>query len=156
MNYWLVKSEPDDFSFTDLKRQGREPWTGVRNYQARNYMRDQMQPGDLVLFYHSNVNPTGIVGIAQVDSKSYTDPTQFNSKSDYFDPTSTTTNPRWQLVDLIYKESLPRMVTLAEIKADPLLRLMVVAKQGTRLSITPVAPEHFQRIHELAHQKAHQ
>lgn len=146
MNYWLIKSEPDDFGLADLKRKGKEPWTGVRNYQARNYMRDQMQVGDEVLFYHSNISPTGVVGLARVASKPYSDPTQFDQKSDYFDPKSSPDNPRWQLVDMEFVEELPRMVTLDEMRADPELDGLLVIKRGMRLSIQPVTEVHFKRI----------
>nr|MCU0797786.1 EVE domain-containing protein [Akkermansiaceae bacterium] len=95
MRYWLIKSEPDVFGIEDLERVGREPWNGVRNYQARNYMRDQMEPGDLALFYHSNAKPSGVVGIARVAGPPYPDSTQFDPQSEYFDPKSTAENPRW-------------------------------------------------------------
>ena len=105
MNYWLLKSEPDEFSIDDLERVGREPWTGVRNYQARNYLRDAMKIGDGVLFYHSNATPPGLAGIGRVVSEAYADPTQFNPDSDYYDPKSDPDTPRWQLRDTLGLEA---------------------------------------------------
>ena len=150
MHYWLVKSEPDDFSLAKLAAQGVEPWTGVRNYQARNFMRDQMQVGDRVLFYHSNIPEPAIVGLAEVSSKPYPDPTQFDPNSDYFDPKATPLAPRWFLVDLSYVSTFPKALTLETIKADPLLSQMRVAQRGQRLSVQPVEAEHFQRVLEYS------
>jgi predicted RNA-binding protein with PUA-like domain len=149
MQYWLVKSEPDDFSIDDLKRVKTEPWTGVRNYQARNYMRDSMDIGDEVLFYHSNTTPLGIVGRARVGSHTYPDPTQFDASSDYFEPRATPEKPIWMLVDLSFIEKFPRLLSLGEIKQDPLLRAMRVAHPGMRLSVQPVEEVHFHRVCEL-------
>lgn len=145
MRYWLVKSEPDDFSLEDLKNKPVEPWTGVRNYLARNHMRE-MAMGDQVLFYHSNIQPMGIVGIAEVASELYPDPTQFDPNSDYFDPKATKETPRWQLVDLKYVAHLSGILTLPEIKQDPILSEMLVAKTGQRLSVQPVSEDHYQRV----------
>jgi predicted RNA-binding protein with PUA-like domain len=149
MQYWLVKSEPDEFSLTDLQRKGTEPWTGVRNYQARNFMRDGMKPGDLVLFYHSSITPPEIVGLATVSSKAYPDPTQFDLKGEYFEPRATPENPVWFLVNLTYKETFPKSLNLNDIKADPLLSTMRVAQRGSRLSVQPVEEKHFKRVLEL-------
>lgn len=149
-SYWLVKSEPDDFSLDDLERQGKEPWTGVRNYQARNFMRDGMKKGDLVLFYHSNITPPGVVGMAEVLSDPYADPTAFNPKSDYFDPKSNPENPTWILVDIGFREKFPRMVSLDEIRTHPVLSGMRVAQKGSRLSVQPVSTEHFETLVALA------
>jgi predicted RNA-binding protein with PUA-like domain len=149
MNYWLIKSEPDDFSLQDLQKKGVEPWTGVRNYLARNYMRDQMNIGDLVLFYHSNTTIPSIVGLARVGSAPYADPTQFDEKSDYFDPKSSPDAPRWQLVDMHFVEEFTKPLSLSEIKAHPGLQNLIAAKPGNRLSITPVAPEDFALICQL-------
>ncbi len=146
MNYWLIKSEPDDFGIDDLARQGQEPWTGVRNYQARNHMRDLMQVGDQVLFYHSNVPRPGIVGLAEVLTKPYADPTQFNLESEYFDPKSILENPRWQLVDMGFVEKFPHEISLEELKNDPFFADMLVAKRGQRLSVQPVAKKHFTEV----------
>ena len=138
-HYWLMKSEPDAFSIDDLKKVGVEPWNGVRNYQARNFMR-AMQPGDGVLFYHSNTDVPGIVGVAEVASDAYPDPTQFDPKSDYFDPKSTREQPRWDLVDVKFVKKLKRTIPLDEIKAraDELGEGFALVQKGTRLSVMPV------------------
>lgn len=148
MNYWLMKSEPDAFSFEDLKARPKqtEPWDGVRNYQARNFMRDAMKVGDQVLFYHSNTNPPGVVGIAQVASEPYPDPTAFDKKSKYHDPKSDPKKPRWILVDVAFKADLKRLVSLDEMKTMPELSEMRVLQRGNRLSITPVTKEEFQAV----------
>ena len=147
--YWLMKSEPDVFSITDLERVKREPWTGVRNYQARNYMRE-MRVGDLVLFYHSNAKPPGVVGVARVCREAYPDATQLDPASPYFDPKATAAAPRWEHVDVEHVETLPRTVTLEELKADAKLEGMLVTQKGSRLSVQPVDPAHFQRVLEIA------
>ncbi|HAV12168.1 MAG TPA: EVE domain-containing protein [Opitutae bacterium] len=151
MNYWLMKSEPDVFSFDDLKSrpQQSEPWDGVRNYQARNFMRDEMKVGDLILFYHSNTNPAGVAGVAEVASEPYPDPTAFDKKSKYYDPKSAPENPRWILVDVKYHADLKRLVSLQEMKEAPALKEMVVLQRGNRLSITPVTRKEFNIICEL-------
>ncbi|NYI19640.1 putative RNA-binding protein with PUA-like domain [Xanthomonas arboricola] len=138
--YWLMKSEPDTFSIDDLERVGPEPWNGVRNYQARNFMRDGMQVGDGVLFYHSNCKVPGIVGIAKVASTAYPDDTQFDPKSDYHDPKSTREDPRWMLVDVAFERKLKRTISLDEIKqhADALGEGFPLIARGNRLSILPV------------------
>ena len=138
--YWLVKSEPDDFSIDDLERVGTEPWTGVRNYQARNFMRDGMQVGDGVLFYHSNCDVPGIVGIAEVASAAYPAPTQFDHKSKYFDAKATPDEPRWMLVDVNFVRKLAGTVTLAAIRerTDDLGEDFALVRKGTRLSVLPV------------------
>lgn len=146
-----MKSEPDVFSFDDLKKRPNktEPWNGVRNYQARNFMRDEMKPGDLVLFYHSSCEIPGVAGIAKVASEAYPDSTQFDSKSDYFDPKATMENPRWFLVDVKFEKDLKRFVPLEEIKKQPELQDMRLLQRGNRLSILPVTPEEFKLIVEL-------
>ena len=138
-HYWLMKSEPDAFSIDDLKKVGTEPWNGVRNYQARNFMR-AMQVGDGVLFYHSNCKEPGIVGTATVASIAYPDETQFNPKSDYHDPKSTREDPRWSLVDVKFERKLTRTITLDEIKqhADELGEGFALIQRGSRLSVLPV------------------
>lgn len=138
--YWLMKSEPDAFSIDDLERVGVEPWNGVRNYQARNFMRDGMQVGDGVLFYHSNCAVPGIVGIAKVASRAYPDPTQFDKKSDYYDPKSTLEEPRWMLVDVAFDRKLKRTIALDEIKqhANALGEGFALTSRGSRLSVMPV------------------
>lgn len=140
MRYWLVKSEPDEFSIDALKRVGREPWSGVRNYQARNFLRDGTRVGDGVFFYHSNCATPGIVGLAKVASEPYPDPTQFDEKSDYYDATSTPEEPRWWLIDVIYDRHLRRVLSLDEIKqhAENLDGFALV-KRGNRLSVLPVS-----------------
>ena len=150
MSHWLIKSEPDVFSIDDLARVGREPWTGVRNYQARNFMWRDMRPGDLALFYHSNAKPPGIAGIARVAGTPYPDPTQFDPAGEYHDPKATPENPRWWLVDFEHVATFGRLLTLDELKADAILSAMQVCQRGTRLSITPVAPAHFKRVCSLA------
>lgn len=150
MAYWLMKSEPDVYSIDDLKRDGREMWDSIRNYQARNMMRDDMRIGDEVFFYHSNCKEPGIVGIAKVVSKPYPDPTQFDPKSNYFDPKSDKDNPRWILVDVEFVRKLTRPITLAEIKAEPGLEDMILTRRGNRLSIMPVDQEHWDLILSLA------
>ena len=148
MRHWLMKSEPDVFSLADLKgRPGqREPWDGVRNYQARNFMRDAMQVGDAVLFYHSNTNPPGIVGLAEVASEPYPDPTAFDKKSKYYDAKSKLDDPRWILVDVRYRSTFSQMVTLEAMKTMPELAEMRVLQRGNRLSITPVTEAEFEAI----------
>ncbi|MGB0415370.1 MAG: EVE domain-containing protein [Coraliomargarita sp.] len=148
MNYWLMKSEPDVFSFEDLKSrpQQTEPWDGVRNYQARNFMRDEMNVGDRILFYHSNTTPPGVAGIAEVASKPYADPTAFDKKSKYFDAKSDPDNPRWILVDVKYHSDLERLVSLEAMKSMPELAEMRVLQRGNRLSITPVTKAEFDAI----------
>ena len=137
--YWLMKSEPDAFSIDDLARVGTEPWNGVRNYQARNHMR-QMQVGDGVLFYHSSCEVPGIVGLATVASEAYPDPTQFDPKSDYHDPKSTREDPRWSLVDVRFERKLRRAIPLEEIKrhAEALGEDFALVRRGSRLSVLPV------------------
>lgn len=148
MNYWLMKSEPDVFSIQDLKARPKqtEPWDGVRNYQARNFMRDSMTVGDLVLFYHSNATPPGVVGVAEVASEAYPDPTAFDSNSKYFDPKSDPESPRWMLVDVRYKAEFEEMVSLQDMKSMPELEGMRVLQKGSRLSITPVDESEFLAI----------
>jgi predicted RNA-binding protein with PUA-like domain len=147
MSYWLLKSEPDEFSIDALARVGREPWSGVRNYQARNYMRDGMKPGDGVLFYHSNTTPPGVVGVAEVASKAYPDPTQFDPDSDYHDPASPPDAPRWLAVDVAYVRTLRRCITLDELKhaADRLGDFPLI-RRGNRLSVLPVTRTQWKQI----------
>lgn len=138
--HWLMKSEPDAFSIDDLQQVGVEPWSGVRNYQARNFMRDGMQVGDGVLFYHSNCAVPGIVGVASVASKAYPDETQFDRSSDYHDPKATREEPRWMLVDVAFERKLKRVVALEQIRqhADALGEGFALTSKGTRLSVMPV------------------
>ena len=147
MRYWLMKSEPSEFSIDDLAREPEKStsWIGVRNYQARNFMRDQMQLGDLVLFYHSTCAVPGIAGIAEVSKLAYPDETQFDRKSDYFDPKATRDNPRWVHVDVkLVKKT--RLVPLSELRGYPKLAKMQLLQRGNRLSITPVDPAEWKFI----------
>lgn len=138
-HYWLMKTEPDAFSIDDLRRIGTEPWNGVRNYQARNHLR-QMQTGDGVLFYHSSCEVPGIAGVAEVASEPYPDPTQFDPKSDYFDAKSTREEPRWSLVDVKFEKKLTHVIPLEEIKrhTDDLGEGFALVQRGSRLSVMPV------------------
>jgi predicted RNA-binding protein with PUA-like domain len=148
--YWLMKSEPDDVSVDDALAAPKStvPWTGVRNFQARNFMRKDMRIGDGVLFYHSSCAEPGIVGIAEVASTPYPDPTQFEPLSPYFDPASKRESPRWYLVDVkVLKKT--RNLRLPEMRSIPELADMIVLKKGNRLSITPVEARHWQHITKL-------
>ena len=146
MAHWLMKSEPDAYGIDDLERDGREMWDGIRNYQARNMMRDDMAIGDDVFFYHSNCKEPAIVGIARVASKAYPDPTQFDPESKYYDPKSRQDDPRWLLVDVEFVRRLGRPITLAELKSHPGLDGMILTRRGNRLSIMPVSDEHWDVI----------
>lgn len=152
MNYWLMKSEPDVFSFQDLKKRPKqtEPWNGVRNYQARNFMRDEMKIGDLVLFYHSSCEVPGVAGIARVSSAPYPDSTQFDKKSEYFDEKATQENPRWFLVDVSFEQDLKSYVSLEELKKHEELKDMRLMQKGNRLSILPVTKKEFDFILKLS------
>lgn len=143
MAYWLLKSEPDVFSYHDLARRGREPWNGVRNYQARNFLR-AMRVGDLALFYHSGAAPSGIAGIARVARTAYPDNLQFDPHSDYHDPKSTPDNPRWSMVDVEAMRELPRFLSLGELRAMPALADFPLVKRGNRLSVMPVSQAHWE------------
>lgn len=145
--YWLMKSEPNECSINDALAAPKRtvPWTGVRNYQARNFMRDDMQVGDGVLFYHSSCPQPGIAGIAQVASTVRADPTQFDSASEYFDPKSDPTDPRWLLVD-VKAVRKTRLLALSELRDTAALADMIVLRRGNRLSITPVDKAHWHRI----------
>ena len=145
--YWLMKSEPAECSIDDALAAPNStvPWTGVRNYQARNFLRDQMKVGDGVLFYHSSCAQPGIAGIAQIASKPYADPTQFDSRSKYFDPASKPANPRWVLVDVRALRKT-RLMSIAELRSHKELADMLVLRRGNRLSITPVSAKHWHAI----------
>lgn len=149
MKHWLMKTEPEGFSIDDLERVGTEPWNGVRNYQARNFMR-AMKKGDAVFIYHSNTAVPAIVGIAEIVGEAYPDPTQFNKKSPYFDPKSTREQPRWDLVDVAFKRKLKQPVTLETLKAHAdALEGLALIQRGTRLSVLPVAAAHWKTILSL-------
>ena len=137
MRYWLMKTEPDQFSIDDLSKKKVEPWTGVRNYQARNFMRE-MKAGDGVLFYHSSCEIPGVAGIAEVAVEAYPDPTQFDKKSDYYDAASKREEPRWSLVDVKYKRKLKRVISLSELKDRRELDGFALLARGNRLSVLPV------------------
>ena len=149
--YWLFKSEPDVFSFDDLKAGPNSTtyWDGVRNYQARNFMRDEMKKGDSVLFYHSRCDQIGIVGVAEVTKEAYPDHTSWDPNSKYFDPKSTPENPRWHMVDITWKRAFKRVVTLQEMKETPELQNMRVVQRGQRLSVQPVTKDEFEKVYEL-------
>jgi predicted RNA-binding protein with PUA-like domain len=148
MAAWLMKSEPEEFSIDDLVREKKVPWFGVRNYLARNYMRDQMKVGDEVLFYHSSCPEPGIAGLARVSSAAYPDETQFDKKSKYFDEKATRETPRWMLVDvkLVKKTKLLPLAAMREAKS---LESMIVLQKGNRLSITPVTPAELKAVLKL-------
>ena len=137
MRYWLMKTEPDEFSIDDLSKKKVEPWTGVRNYQARNFMRE-MKAGDGVFFYHSSCEIPGVAGIAEVATEAYPDPTQFDKKSDYYDAASKREEPRWSLVDVRYKRKLKRVIPLSELKDRRELDGFALLARGNRLSVLPV------------------
>lgn len=149
MQYWLMKSEPDECSIDDaLAAEGRvTPWTGVRNYQARNFMRDAMRVGDGVLFYHSSCPEPGIAGLAEVAAAAYPDPTQFQRRSPYYDAKSTRASPRWMMVDVRALKKVP-LVPLAELRRHRALAKMWLLRPGSRLSITPVTPAEWRFITE--------
>ena len=148
---WLMKSEPDEFGIDDLKTrpQKTEPWDGVRNYQARNMMRDEMRKGDRIFFYHSNCAEPGIVGIAKVAREGYPDPTAFDPEDKHFDPKSDPDNPRWFLVDVKYVCKTKRTITLQELKTHPQLAEFALVRRGNRLSVMPVSDEHWDFILSL-------
>lgn len=150
MNYWLIKSEPDCYSIDHLKKDKRTPWNGVRNYQARNFMRDSMKVGDLALFHHSSTKIPGVYGIAKVVSAPHPDMSAFDKKDEHYDPKSIKEKPTWICVDFAFVEKFPRLVSLEEIKRDSKLGGIMVAQVGSRLSIQPVSKSHFERIVDLA------
>ena len=151
MRYWLMKSEPDEFSIDDFVAAKKQTtsWFGVRNYQARNFMRDEMLVGDLAFFYHSSCPEPGIAGIVEISAPAHADATQFDRKSPYYDPKSTREAPRWVCVDVTLKEKL-RLVSLAALRAHPELASMRILQRGNRLSITPVSPAEWAIVGKLA------
>jgi predicted RNA-binding protein with PUA-like domain len=152
MNHWLFKSEPSHYGIDDLARDKVTAWTGVRNYQARNFMRDAMRPGDRGFFYHSSCAEPGIVGIVEVAGPAYPDPTQFDRKSRYYDPGAMRSEPRWLNVDVKFVSGT-RVVGLAELRGEKALRKMQVLQRGNRLSITPVTPAEWNCILGLLDRK---
>jgi predicted RNA-binding protein with PUA-like domain len=150
--FWLMKSEPDVYSIDDLRRDGTEPWEGVRNYQARNFMRE-MTKGDLAIFYHSSTKPPGAAGICRICREAYPDPTQFDKKSGYYDPKSKNEDPRWSRVDVEFVEKFDEVVSLQTMKDDPALERMRVTQKSSRLSVQPVEKKHFKRVLKIARAK---
>ncbi len=149
MNYWLIKSEPDAFSIDDLKNAPgkKDHWDGIRNYQARNFIRDDMQKGDLAFFYHSSCDTPGIVGICEIASGAYPDHTAFDPSEKYFDPKSDPENPRWLMVDVKYRRKTKRLISLSEIKENASrLEDFALIRRGNRLSIMPVSKKHWDFI----------
>ncbi len=151
--YWLVKSEPEVYSISDLEKDGTSGWEGVRNYTARNFMRDSMKEGDLVLYYHSNANPPGVAGLAKVHGEPVPDPSQFDKKSEYYDATSKKDDPRWMMCRIAFVEIFKDFVPLEVLKADKSLAGMPVLQKGQRLSVQPVSEEHFARVLKLGKAK---
>ncbi len=152
MGYWLFKSEPDAFSIDNLKSRGAkgEPWDGVRNYQARNMLRDEIKKGDLIFFYHSNCDVPGIVGIAEVAKEAFPDPSQFDPDSKYFDPKATPDNPRWFCPQVKFHTKFKGTVSLDSLKQIPALADMALVRKGNRLSIMPVSEDQWTFILGLA------
>jgi predicted RNA-binding protein with PUA-like domain len=149
MKFWLMKSEPDVFSIDMLQIKKKSGWDGVRNYQARNYMRDDMKIGDMVLFYHSSCEIPGIAGLAKVSLNSTPDPTQFDPKSDYFDPKATKDKPRWFMVEVEFVEKFTNVITLLNLKKIKALEKMPLVQKGSRLSINPVTDKEYDTILKL-------
>lgn len=145
-----MKSEPSTYSIEDLKRDGFTGWDGVRNYQARNYMRDKMQVGDFVLFYHSNAKPPGVAGVARVSETDLPDWTALDPDSPYFDPKSTPDDPRWIMVELEFVEEFPKFIPLSELRNQKSLSDMPLLQKGSRLSVMPIKKRHFQLIKKMA------
>lgn len=149
MNYWLMKSEVSDYSIDDLKRDHQADWTGVRNYQARNFMRDQMKVGDLAFFYHSNAEPSGIAGIMRISSDAKPDMAQWDKKSKYYDESATHENPRWFLREVEFVEKLNSFVDLKSLRETAACKKMLILQKGSRLSITPVTESEWKAILKL-------
>jgi predicted RNA-binding protein with PUA-like domain len=149
-NYWLMKSEPSAFSIDDLMKADKQTtcWDGVRNYQARNFMRN-MAMGDQVLFYHSNADPPAAVGIAEVVNTAYTDPTQFDKRDAHYDPASKPSSPRWDMVDIKYVRKFSRPLSLDQLRKQTQLKGMVLLRKGSRLSVQPISPLEWEHILSL-------
>lgn len=144
-----MKTEPQAYSIEDLRRDVREPWDGVRNFMARNHMRDDMKKGDLALFYHSSTEPPGVVGVAKISKEAHPDPSQFDPKSKYFDKSKPLPEPRWVMVEVEFVEAFDAIVSLDELKLDEKCEGMLVTQRGQRLSVQPVEPAHFKRVVSL-------
>jgi predicted RNA-binding protein with PUA-like domain len=147
--YWVLKSEPDSYSIDDLKRDGRTGWSGVRNYQARNIMRDEMKVGDLALFHHSSAEPTGVAGVAEIVGPARPDPTALDPENDHYDEKATEENPIWVLVDVGFVAKFKSVVSLESMKKDDRLEGMMLLARGSRLSVQPVSENHFAVVCEL-------
>ncbi|MBI2213942.1 MAG: EVE domain-containing protein [Acidobacteria bacterium] len=152
--YWLLKCEPEAYTIGDLKRDGVTSWEGVRNYQARNYMRDDMKPGDGVLFYASNADPSGVSGLAEIAREGYPDHFAFDPKHDYHDAKSDPESPTWFMVDIRFVDSFDTIVPLASLKATPGLEAMMVTQKGSRLSVQPVTKQEFEIVASLGRKGA--
>ena len=150
MNYWLMKNEPEAFSIDDLERVKVEPWDGIRNYQVRNFMRDQMAVGDLAFFYHSSCKVPGVVGAMEIVSEAYPDHTAWDPKEHYYDPKSDPENPTWLMVDVKFREKFSEPITLAELRKHRALEDMMILRRGNRLSVTPITRKHWNFINKLA------
>ncbi len=145
MNYWLLKTEGDVYPINQLEKDGKTPWSGVRNFRARNYMRDQMKIDDICLFYHSSCKEPGVYGLAKVASNPYADPTQFDKKSEYYDEKSSKENPRWTLVDIAFEEKFPKPITAAQMKKETELQNMMLWRIA-QLSIQPISEAEFRHV----------
>lgn len=148
-NYWILKSEPDCYSIDDLKRDKKTHWDGVRNFQARNFLRDNMKVGDLCIFYHSSTTPPHAAGIAEIVREGYADPTQFDPKSDHPDLESDPRNPRWFVVDIAFRKKFSQPVSVESIKKNPKLLGMQLLKRGNRLSVFPVSQQEFLEVERM-------
>lgn len=148
--YWLMKSEPEVFSITDLEKDGKTLWEGVRNYQARNFMMNEMSVGDEVLFYHSNAEPPGIAGVALVSKAAVPDPTAFDKKSEYFEPKATKEKPIWFCVEVKFAKKFEALIALDEVKANKKLSKMTLVQKGSRLSVQPVTALEFKEILDMS------
>ncbi len=148
MRYWLMKSEPECYGIDHLAKEPKKitPWDGVRNYQARNMMRDEMKKGDLAFFYHSNANPPGIAGVVEVVKQGYPDHTAFDPTDEHYDPKSDPDNPRWFMVDVKLKQKFKQEISLKELRDNPGLEAMQLLKKGNRLSVMPVEKQHWDVI----------
>lgn len=146
--YWLMKSEPDVFSIDQLKKDKTTPWSGVRNYQARNFMKE-MSLGDEVIFYHSSADPSGAVGLAKVSKLAFPDPTQFDKRSEYFDPKASKEKPIWFCVEVAYVHTFKQLLTLSDLRHEKSLKDMVVLRKGSRLSVQPVTEKEFATVKKM-------
>jgi len=152
VKYWVMKSEPSEYSIDDLKRDKKTAWTGIRNYQVRNMIRDVMKVGDKALFYHSSCKDVGVVGEMEVVSEAKPDPTQFNSKSEYYDKRSLKENPLWLAVTIGYKATFSKLVSLARLRTESALKDLIILRKGNRLSITEVTKDEYERIVKIGNQ----